>query len=390
MSAAQQRKLSNGRNVVFPTAFSEWGEEEHAAIGRVMASGQFTMGDEVAAFEREFAAYHEMRYAIMTNSGSSANLLMVAALFNLSRGRLKRGDRAYAPALAWSTTYAPLVQHGLQLTLVDCDDTWNASLAALPPEPIQRPGVVVGCSILGGPAWSELWATAASNAGCYYVEDNCESLGAVSNLGNRCGTLGIMNSFSLFYSHQISAIEGGVVLTNDEECRDLCRMLRAHGWTRDVQSPRSFHEEYDFRVMGYNVRPTELHAAIARAQLKKLDSMIERRRQNLLYFRLRAMQRELPLTWPIQNGESSPFGIQFEVRDPATRQVLVSALRDRGVDCRLPTGGSMRRHRYGAEYVAQDTPRADRIHECGMFLGNGPIDLTSQIERAVEVMREVL
>lgn len=374
----------------FPTTHSVWGDEERAAIDRVLSSGRLTQGEEVAAFEREFAEHQDQRHAIMVNSGSSANLVMIAALTHLSDRPLQRGDAATVPALAWSTTYAPLVQHGLDLTLADCDDTWNASLSGLPPRPI-RPGVVVGCSILGNPAWSELWAAAAATAGAYYVEDNCESIGAVSSQGNRCGTLGLMNSYSLFWSHQLGAIEGGVITTDSDECDRLCRMLRAHGWTRDVTSSWSFEDEYDFRLMGYNVRSTEIHAAVAREQLRKLPEMIRKREKNSHYFRTQAVFSELPIRLPVLLGQQSPFGLHFEVADSETRLRLVSALRAAGIDCRLPTGGSFRRHAYGAPWaVTQQTPRADQIHDRGLFLGNGPLDLTEQIDRAIRVMKEVL
>src|SRR5258708_2564130 len=111
----------------YPCAFSHWGGEERAAEERVIRSGKRTMGEEVAAFENEFAAYHKMKHAVMVNSGSSANLIVVAALFHKQDNPLKCGDKAIVPALAWSTTYAPLVQHGLELILSDVDGTWNAA-----------------------------------------------------------------------------------------------------------------------------------------------------------------------------------------------------------------------------------------------------------------------
>jgi CDP-4-dehydro-6-deoxyglucose reductase, E1 len=366
----------------YPTAFSCWGDEEREAIARVVQSGRFTMGDEVAAFEEEFAAYHKMKYAVMTNSGSSANLLMVAALFSKFDQPLRKGDYALVPALAWSTTYAPLVQHGLGLKLVDCDDGW-----VMEKPDVGSARLVVACSILGNPAPLDFLRTAAEACGAYMIEDNCESLGAWHG-NERCGTFGLMNSFSFFYSHQVSAVEGGMVLTNDPECNKLCRVLRAHGWMRDVQSSVGFDDEYNFTRFGYNVRPVEMHAAVARCQLKKLNQFVWERWRNLKLFE--DSVKGLPITLPVWRGEPSPFGIQFTVSSSEVRRQLAGRLRAGGVDCRLPTGGSFSRHPYGRAWRYQETPRADCIHECGMFIGNGPLDLSDRIESAVKIMKEVL
>lgn len=374
------------RDWYYPTAYSVWGPEEHEAIQRVIKSGRFTQGEEVEAFEFEFARWHGMRYAIMVNSGSSANLIAIASLIYAPKKDpafrpLRPGDKVIVPALAWSTTYAPLVQYGLDLVVADCNNQWNVGRyhgeSAISAQVI--------CSILGNPA--HFWAEAPWPI----IEDNCESIGAIDLKERRCGTRGVLNTFSLFWSHQLSAIEGGVILTNDTDLAMLCRMLRAHGWTRDVGEPETFEQEYDFLVFGYNVRGLELHAAVAREQLKKLPQMIEARRTNANYFRKITMLEELPIVWPLLNGQQSPFGIHFELEDPDKRPALVNALRSHGIDCRLPTGGSFTKHQYGRSWRDKyPTPRADKIHECGMFLGNGPLDLTEQIDRTIRLMKKVL
>src|SRR5258706_655305 len=147
----------------FPTAYSVWGDEERAAIDRVLSSGYLTQGEEVAAFEREFADFHGMKHAIMVNSGSSANLIAIAAMFHLREGGyvnsntrprypLRRGDKVVVPGLAWSTTYAPLVQYGLELVVADCNDQWNVGQYQGEP----AVSLEIWCSILGNPA--HFWA----------------------------------------------------------------------------------------------------------------------------------------------------------------------------------------------------------------------------------------
>jgi CDP-6-deoxy-D-xylo-4-hexulose-3-dehydrase len=364
----------------YPTAFCGWGDEEHAAIERVTASGKFTMGEEVRAFEDELAAYHGREHAVMVNSGSSANLLMVATL--METGRIHRGNTVQVPALAWATTYAPLIQHGLKLNLVDCDQTWNA---AWPCDNNGSASLQVLCSILGNSC-----ERFVGTADFLVIEDNCESIGAICADGRKTGTLGLMSSLSFFYSHQLSAIEGGAVLTDDDECAEMLRILRSHGWTKDVWPSKSFEEEYEFLRFGYNVRPLEMHAAIAREQLKKLDTgNVARRRNWDLFF-------NLTQDWPIDhvsiqtNSAPAPFGLAFTVKNRETRLKLVHALRAADIDCRLPTGGSFRLHKYGEPWRDQQTPNADHIHNMGLFLGNAPYLIDDKIERVVQVMRKVL
>lgn len=375
----------------YPTAFSSWGAEEHEAIRRVIMSDRFTMGPEVAAFEREFADYHGRAHGVMVNSGSSANLIATASLFHHSERPLKPGMKAVAPAIAWSTTYAPLIQHGLEVTLVDVDDAWNADVYSRTFDPPKDAGLFVGCSILGLPADLQAMKDAAAVHGAWFIEDNCESLGA--RRGTRlCGTFGDLSTFSFFHSHQISAIEGGMILTDDDQLAALCRVLRAHGWTRDVKQAQTFEEEYEFVAFGYNVRPVEIHAAVAREQLKKLEGFNAQRRKNRDHF-LHQMRGLPSVRVPVEASGclAAPFGLHFEVAGgSAMRAALVTALRTNGVDCRLPTGGSFVRHPYGSRLQGQSTPNADCVHDCGLFIGNGAFDLTHEIDRVARIIVETL
>lgn len=402
-----------------PTAFSLWDEREWEAMDRVVRSGRFTMGEEVEAFEEEFAAAHYRKHAIMVNSGSSANLVATAALFNKRENPLRgprhvaetyrheaghgvatypqetAPDRAIVPAIAWSTTYAPLVQHGLELALADVDETWNAPTPAMV---IGDHRLIVIASILGNPSYGAEWSALAKAAGAYVLEDNCESFWADAPEGRKCGTFGTLSTFSFFYSHQISAIEGGMILTDDEELANLCRILRAHGWTRDVwhsptgerAAPPRFEQEYEFTHFGYNVRPLELHAAIAREQLKKRDEFRRARCWNMLTFSKMVCDLAVPVQLPMWHGTLNPFGLHFLCPTAQARASLVAEFRICGIDCRLPTGGSFRRHPYGARWRNQETPMADSIHDRGLFLGNAPFDITDKIERAVKVMADAL
>jgi CDP-4-dehydro-6-deoxyglucose reductase, E1 len=386
----------------YPTAFSSWrhgdGGAESAAIDRVLRSGRLTMGPETEAFEAEIAAWHGRKHAIACNSGSSANLVAVAAAKHLhvDEGKTLYDQAPYeglalVPAIAWATTYAPLIQHRYDLRLADVDRTWNALWFPT----ISMPDPIVVCSILGNPAYLDEMRLLADMNRVLLIEDNCESLGARTQDGRLTGTFGHLSTGSGFYSHQLSAVELGWVLTDDDDLARLCRLLRNHGnagW-----GEQNFSASYNFVLFGYNVRPVELHCAIAREQLRKQDDFAKERRRNWRMFA--DLARGLPIRMQEPRGDPNPFGIAFTVEDAAwplaltsndMRGRLVHGLRSEGIDCRLPTGGSFTRHPYGSPWRDQPTPNADRIHDTGMFLGCAPFPIDAQIERAVKVMRRIL
>ena len=359
----------------YPTAFSHWGDEEREAIARVVASNHFTMGAEVEAFEEDLAAFNRRKHAVMVNSGSSANLIATAALMH----EYSSAPCASVPALAWATTYAPLVQHGCALIIRDCDDTWcqDTTLDDHDPNSVD---MVVACSILGNPAHLAALQDADLN-------DDCESLGATLD-GTPTAAFGKVATQSFFWSHQLSAIEGGACLTDDDDLAKTMRMLRDHGMTRSVEKPAGFDAEYDFRLFGYNVRPLEMHAAVASEQLLKMHRHKAARRRN--YFLFEKLVKDLPVKMPVVGGGFSPFSIHFELPTTERRRQVASALRASGVDCRLPTGGSFRLHAYGEPWRDQETPRADEIHRTGLFIGNAPYDIEERVAKAAAVISEVL
>ena len=264
------------------------------------------------------------------------------------------------------------------------DDTWNVPLYCCPPARL-----IVSCPILGNPAHIADWNNAAKESGTYCIEDACESIGAVTDSGSKIGSLANISTLSMFMSHQISGIEGGAILTDDAEIYRLCRMIRSHGWTRDVEKATKFEDEYRFEISSaFNVRPLEINSAVQREQLKKLGLYKTARRQNWNSF-VKAT-KDLPITMQVMQGTANPFGMSFSLDDPAKRTPLVAALRANGVDCRLPTGGSFTKHPIGLPWRDQQTPNADRIHRSGLFLGNAPYDIEEKIEQAVNIMKEVL
>ncbi|CAA7613006.1 DegT/DnrJ/EryC1/StrS aminotransferase family protein [Magnetospirillum sp. SS-4] len=383
----------------YELAAPSWGPEEAAAAKAVIDSGFYTMGANVKAFEEEFAAYHGMKHGIMVNSGSSANLIAVAALAYKADRPLQRGDEVIVPVISWATTYHPLQQYGLKLRFVDVDlATLNIDAAQLEKALTPKTRAIVAVSILGNPAALDVMRAFADQHGLYLIEDNCESMDAELN-GRKAGTFGHLNTFSFFFSHHISTMEGGIILTDDTELAHLCRSLRAHGWTRDLppDSPvfqkkgNDFFEAYRFVLPGYNVRPLEIEAAIGRQQLKKLPGFTAQRRKNLALFQ-ELFGNDDRFIIQKENGKSSAFSFTI-ILNPALkidRNKAFAALKDADIGYRIITGGNFLRHdvirHYEYEVVGGGVPNADLAHDHGFFVGNHPFDLTPQITRLREVL----
>ena len=383
----------------YELAAPTWGDEELKAIQRVVDSGMFTMGKNVPEFEEVFARYFGTKYAVMVNSGSSANLVAIACLFFKKKNPLQRGDEAIVPAISWSTTYHPLQQYGLKLRFVDVDrDTLNLDVKQLEKALTPKTKLMVAVSILGNPAHLEEMKAFCDKHGLYLFEDNCESMDAEVG-GRKCGTFGIMNSFSTFFSHHISTMEGGMVLTDDEECFHLLRAMRNHGWTRDIPRPSpvfeekhtDFYEAYRFILPGYNVRPIEMSGAIGIEQMKKLPKFTEERRKNWALFQ-KLFKGDDRFIIQKEHGKSSAFSFTM-ILNPKyhiARDRAMKALKEADIGYRIITGGNFLRHDvikyYDYEVVGGATPNADMAHDYGFFVGNHPFDLTPQITRLREVL----
>lgn len=385
----------------YELAASTWGAEEIEALKRVIDSGRFTMGEQVAAFEREFAEYFGVKHGIMVNSGSSANLISVAALAYKNERPLQRGDEVIVPAISWATTYHPLQQYGLKLRFVDVElETLNIDVSKLEQALTPKTRAIVPVSILGNPAALDVIRAFADAHGLYVLEDNCESMDAELN-GRKTGTFGHLNTFSFFFSHHISTMEGGMVLTDDTELAHLCRSMRAHGWTRDLPPDTTLYERtssdhfeaYRFILPGYNVRPLEMEGAVGREQLKKLPALTAARRKNMALFQ-ELFAGDDRFIIQREHGTSSCFSFTI-ILNPARspdREKVFAALKEADIGFRIITGGCFLRHDVLKHY---DYDIVDRIenaylaHDLGFFVGNHPFDLTPQIERLRAVLDRV-
>jgi CDP-6-deoxy-D-xylo-4-hexulose-3-dehydrase len=369
----------------FPLATATWGQEEQDAMQRVIASGMFTMGEHVKAFERDFSQYVQSKYCVMVNSGSSAILLMVAALFYTknSKLKLKRGDEVIVPAVSWSTTYYPLYQYGLKIKFVDIDlNTLNYDLEQLEQAVSHKTRAIMAVNLLGNPNDFNRINEIIDGRDIVLMEDNCESMGAKFE-GKQAGTFGVMGGFSSFFSHHISTMEGGLIVTNDEELYQVLLSLRAHGWTRNLpkknlvcsdKSDDPFEESFRFVLPGYNVRPLEIEGALGIEQVKRLPGLIGARRENgkLMQSSL-ANHPDIIIQQEI--GESSWFGFSLVIRPGSelTRKALVIKLNKLGFESRPIVAGNFAKNevvKYFDSEVHGILKNAEHIDQNGLFVGN--------------------
>jgi CDP-6-deoxy-D-xylo-4-hexulose-3-dehydrase len=371
-------------------------------MSEVIASGTYTMGEQVAAFESAFAPYIGSRYCLMVNSGSSANLLMIAALRYVKNRPLQPGDEVLVPAVSWATTYFPLYQYQLKLVFVDIDArTLNYDLVALASAVTDRTRAILAVNLLGNPNDFTQIHSIIAGRNIMLLEDNCESLGAIYDSRN-AGTFGRAGAFSFFFSHHISTMEGGMVVTDDEELYHVMLSLRAHGWTRQIPSSNliceksedSFYESFRFVLPGYNLRPLELSGAIGIQQLRKLPTLISERRKNALTFR-KHFESNPAFLLQQEIGKSSWFGFSMVLTDKAQvdRETVVKYLASRSIECRPIVAGNFTLSeavKYMHYEIHGTLKNANLIHNNGFFIGNHHYDLTKELEYLVEVMGEIM
>ncbi|TQR61230.1 pyridoxamine 5-phosphate oxidase [Campylobacter troglodytis] len=376
----------------YSLASSTWDEKELNAINEVIKSDFFTMGEKVAQFEKDFASFVGSKFAVMTSSGSAANLIATASLFYTKKPLLKRGDECIVPAVSWSTTYFPLYQYGLKLKFVDIDlKTLNYDLKALKKAISSKTKMIMCVNLLGNPNDFETIFKLIKGKNIIIFEDNCESLGATYK-GKQAGTFGLVGTFSTFYSHHMATMEGGFVATNNEEIYHILLSLRAHGWTRNlpkhnlvsgVKSEDYFEEAFKFVLPGYNVRPVEMSGAIGIEQLKKLPRFLQNRRENARYF-VELFKDSKDFIIQKEIGKSSWFGFSFIIKKDSKlkRKEVLKALQEAGIEYRPINAGDFTQNeviKYLDYEIDGSLKNAKYLDKKGFFVGNHQIDIKPQL-----------
>ena len=387
----------------FSLASSSWDEKEYEAIQSVITSGKFSMGEKTQEYESSFSNFVGSKYSVMVNSGSSANLLAVASLFYKKNNPLKKGDEVIVPSVSWSTTYYPLLQYGLKLKFIDIDlHTLNYDLNKLEKAINNKTKLIFIVNLLGNPNDFDAIDKIISNKKLYVIEDNCESLGAkYKNI--YAGTFGNLGTFSSYFSHHISTMEGGIVVTNDKELSHIIKSLRAHGWTRDLPKTNyvkskvdnNFYESFNFVLPGYNLRPLVISAAIGIEQIKKLPNIIKVRRSNAAIFK-NLFCKDNRFLFQKEIGESSWFGFSLIINPNfaghINRDEVIKKLSENDIECRpIVAGNFVKNHviKYFDYTVDCDLKNANYIHDHGFFVGNHHFDIQDKIIFLKQVLEQL-
>ncbi len=377
---------------------NRWTHEEYEAINRVVCSGNYTMGTEVEAFEKEVSKYFDSKFAVMVNSGSSANLIAVASLIFSEKYDLKKGDEVIVPSVSWGTTYSPLQQYGLKLKFVDVDiDTLNLNLDEIEKAITKNTKMIFAVNLLGNCINYNRLIEICEKHNLILVEDNCESMGSKFD-GKFAGTFGIIGTMSSFYSHHISTMEGGIALTDDEELYNIMRSLRAHGWSRNIVGDflsdindihNDFYRYFNFILPGYNLRPLEIEAAIGREQIKKLSEFVKIRRKNADLYK-RTFNDHPYIKIQKETGESSWFAFPFIINDsaPYKRDEIVAKLGKKKIFCRPIVAGNFVTNpaiKYYDYVTHNELKNSDIIHKNGLMVYNSSSDMSDTFQMLEQI-----
>jgi CDP-6-deoxy-D-xylo-4-hexulose-3-dehydrase len=382
----------------YELAASSWDEKEIEAVQEVLKNNRTTMGEAVGNYEKDFSEFVGSKYCVMVNSGSSANLLAVAALFYKKNNSLKRGDEVIVPAVSWPTTYYPLYQYGLKLKFIDIDlNTLNYDIGKLKEAVTNKTRMIVAVNLLGNPNDFDSINEIMHGKNIFLLEDNCESLGAEYN-GKQTGTWGIMGTYSSFFSHHISTMEGGMIVTDDEELYQIMLCMRSHGWTRNLPKKNlishhkhddQFHELYRFILPGYNFRPIEMMGAIGSEQLKKLPEFLFFRRKNASYFKNLFMDNPY---FQIQKElcRSSWFGFSIILNQlTVNRDELTKYLFENDIEVRPIVAGNFTKNEvinFFDYELFGEMKNADYLDQNGFFVGNHHFDTKDRLDYLKDVL----
>lgn len=357
---------------------------------------RLTKGEVTLQFEEKWSRWSGRKYSLFCNSGSSANLLMFYAL--LLSGRLKN-KKVILPSVGWATTLAPAIQFGFEPILCEADpETFGLDLNHL--ESLLKkhdPSTIVLVQVLGIPHKMNSIMELKEKYRFFLLEDACAAVGS-SGYAKKLGGFGDMSSFSFYFGHQISTIEGGMVSTDDKAFYDLLLMFRSHGWSKDLDFEShtrlvkryqidDFHRPFVFYEPGFNLRSTDLNAYLGLGQLEKLDRVASRRHENHLLYQKYLGEHFYTQRWEDPEATISSISFGVVAKNSGERRTIVRALAENGIETRIFSAGNLGLHPFWFNrYGKASFPIADRIHHAGFFLPNHPSFKTDDIRWMAEVV----
>lgn len=368
-------------------AFLHEYETKKALAEFILTTNRLSMDTKCLEFEQSFANYQGRKFAVLFNSGASANLAMLQSLKNL--GKLKDEDKIGFSALTWSTNTMPIIQLGMVPVPLDCKiESLNVMSENLMERLEQVPDIkaVFLTNVLGFLGDIEKIRNLCQEKGIILIEDNCESLGTESNNG-KAGNFGLGASFSFFVAHHMSTIEGGMVCTDDEDFAEMLRIVRANGWDRNLSAEQQvkwrrkyniqsdFDAKYTFYDLAYNLRPTEITGFLGLYQMQFLEENIKVRELNYLN-----LERVLELNDDIIMLEHSnikvlsTFAFPLVCKSAELRSHYLTRFSGAGIEIRPMIAGNMQKQPFYKKYVDKvfDLPNTDYLHDCSFYCGNYP------------------
>jgi len=403
-SSKAEKNFIRGKTTI-PLGICSYDWEEACEAIESILTTWVTMGKKVKQFEEMFARYVGVPYGVMVNSGSSANLLALSILTNPTlKNRIEPGDEVITPAVTFVTTVYPIINVGAVPVLVDVDlETFNISVEEIEKAITSRTRAIMPVHLVGNPCDMKGVMEIARRHNLFVIEDACEAHGAEVD-GQKVGSFGDLATFSFFFTHHISTIEGGMVMTGNEELAELARALRVFGWVRDLRDRDKIAKRYQdidprflFVNTGYNLRPTEISGAFGMHQIKKLDKFVEIRRDNARYWteNLKPFSDYLLLYEERPGTKYAWYGYPVTVKPdaPFAREELRDFLDKKGLETRPIFAGNideqpvMRLFNYRK---VGNLPNSRIVQRQSFFFGNHQGIGKEEREAVVEYFREFM
>lgn len=356
-----------------------------------------SFGKECEKFEKKFARFQNRKYCIFVNSGSSANLALIQALLNI--GKIKKGDKVGFSSLTWSTNVMPLIQLGLEAVPIDVEiDTLNISSIKLK-ETLRKHKIrmLFITNLLGFTHDIDEIKKICDKEKIVLIEDNCEALGTIYK-GKKLGNFGLASTFSFYVGHHMSTIEGGAICTDNSTLAAQLRIVRAHGWDRNLTENRqikmrdkfrvnsTFYSRYTFYDLGFNLRPTEINGFIGNLQIKYLDEIIKKRTKNFLELSefIYSKEKYFPIRYNHIDLVSN-FAVPVICKTKEIRDELVEKCSGK-LEIRPIVGGDITQQPFFIKYVTNfpdEIKNARIVHAQGLYFGNNP-ELTESEKKEIK------
>tara|TARA_B100000674_G_C37928688_1_gene956840 strand:- start:10 stop:1173 length:1164 start_codon:yes stop_codon:yes gene_type:complete len=357
----------------------------------ILQCDRFSMGKLCHQFELEFANYQGSKHAVLFNSGSSANLAILQTYLNL--GKLKKGDQVGFSALTWSTNAMPIIQLGMEPVPIDCDPSTLNCMSTNLRNSLKDFNLKAffATNVLGFCGDLKNIQNLCDEKNILFIEDNCESLGTITN-GKKTGSFGEAASFSFYVAHHMSTIEGGMVCTQDEEVDTMLRMVRAHGWDRNLpeKTRRTLHMKhkleskfkanYTFYDLGYNLRPTEITGFLGLNQLQYLEKSNSYRHKTYKLLS-ETMQNNEDLRPPDYKHIDflSCFATPVISRTNKLRDYYINRFQEAKIEIRPIIAGNIQNQPFFRKYIGSSHQLlgADHLDQNGFYCGLYP-DITEE------------